>query len=319
MVEINRAIGESDYIPLLMMDWGERNWFLQRDCYKNLRPYGTDSRFPTFSTRVCNIVKPTALLFEDYKDLVLQPDFQKDFWGSSGAEVSAHIKANFPNWLEAADVNFGRRMMIEWFVTDKRGDFIGFIHLTCMYPAFPYEWVVEFGLKKSWCGRGVMKCVLQTITEWAQQNGCERILAISEIYNEAAHRVIASLPYVVQERTTSMGDQFGGFRQMKNFIIDLNSTSGQQRISYFNQAVAYYREKAYAEAIGAFERALAEPYPQGTPYTDAQIYSNMGMAMSSMGLHRDAFIYLKRAQSLGLTNPNIEKELLWLKSNFGFC
>ena len=49
-----------------------------------------------------------------------------------------------------------------------------------------------------------------------------------------------------------------------------------------------------------------------TPYTDAQIYSNMGMALSSMRLYKDAFYALKKAQSLGLNNPSIEKELNWL-------
>lgn len=54
-----------------------------------------------------------------------------------------------------------------------------------------------------------------------------------------------------------------------------------------------------------------------TPYTDAQIYSNMGMALSSMRLYNDAFYALKKAQSLGLNNPSIEKELNWLKNNIG--
>lgn len=86
---------------------------------------------------------------------------------------------------------------------------------------------------------------------------------------------------------------------------------------YFNQAVHYYRQKNYIGAINAFQQALNEPYQPGTPYTDAQIYSNMGMALSSVGQYREAFNALKKAQQLGLNNPSIEKELLWLHNNKG--
>lgn len=89
------------------------------------------------------------------------------------------------------------------------------------------------------------------------------------------------------------------------------------RTIYFNQAVHYYRQKQYAESVEAFKNALNELYTPGTPFTDAQIYSNMGMALSSLRKYSEAFQALKKAQSLGLNNPSIEKELLWLKNNIG--
>lgn len=99
------------------------------------------------------------------------------------------------------------------------------------------------------------------------------------------------------------------FRWFKQFAGQLTM--------YFNQAVHFYRHKNYQMAIASFKQALNEPYQPGTPYTDAQIYSNMGMALSSVHLYREAFNALKKAQSLGLNNPNIEKELLWLRNNQG--
>lgn len=89
------------------------------------------------------------------------------------------------------------------------------------------------------------------------------------------------------------------------------------RTGHFNRAVHFYRQKMYTESVQAFKAALSEPYQSGTPYTDAQIYSNMGMALSSLRQYNEAFQCLKRAQSLGLNNPSIEKELLWLKNNVG--
>ena len=92
-----------------------------------------------------------------------------------------------------------------------------------------------------------------------------------------------------------------------------------QRTIYFNQAQQYYRSKAYSQSILAYKKALEEPYQPGTPFTDAQIYSNMGMALSSVRDYVGAFNALKKAQSLGLNNPSIEKELRWLRDNVGLC
>ena len=92
--------------------------------------------------------------------------------------------------------------------------------------------------------------------------------------------------------------------------------NGNRTVS-FNRAVQYYRAKAYTEAVVEFKKALAEPYIPGTPYTDAQIYSNIGMALSSMRLYAEAYASLMKARELGLDNPSITKELLWLKNNCG--
>ena len=90
-----------------------------------------------------------------------------------------------------------------------------------------------------------------------------------------------------------------------------------KRTVYFNQAAQLYRIRSYSESVEAFKKALLEPYQPGTPYTDAQIYSNMGMALSSVRDYVGAFNALKKAQSLGLNNPSIEKELRWLRDNIG--
>lgn len=110
----------------------------------------------------------------------------------------------------------------------------------------------------------------------------------------------------IDEQHPEVGMRFRWFKQLAG-----------QRTIYFNQAVHCYRQKNYVGAINAFRQALNEPYQPDTPYTDAQIYSNMGMALSSVGQYREAFNALKKAQQLGLNNPSIEKELLWLRNNQG--
>ena len=85
---------------------------------------------------------------------------------------------------------------------------------------------------------------------------------------------------------------------------------------YFNIGVSAYKQKRYREAENYFMKAIEEEY-EGSPNTDALCYSNMGIACSSYGNYEKAFQCLKKAQRLGLTNPSIERELLWLRINQG--
>ena len=221
MVEINRAIQESDYTPLLMMEWKEQFWFEPRSSYQDLRQYGFDMSYPTFSLPLCNVIKPKASLLNDYKALLLDPSFEKDFWGANNENVRNSVLELLPKFLGHVDVDFGRRMMIEWFITDALGRFIGFIHLTCMSPALPYKWVVEFGMVEGHRRKGIMKAVLRRVASWAQQNGCDKLYAISEDHNVASHKTLKSLPYPVQENRSFMTDDKAGYRPMRIFIIDL--------------------------------------------------------------------------------------------------
>lgn len=89
------------------------------------------------------------------------------------------------------------------------------------------------------------------------------------------------------------------------------------RIQVFNEAMVHARNKDYATAIQLYKEAMEEPYIPGTPHTDAQIYSNMGMCYSSLRQYQTAFDCLMKAKRLGLKNPSIEKELRWLRDNVG--
>ena len=90
-----------------------------------------------------------------------------------------------------------------------------------------------------------------------------------------------------------------------------------KRPMLFNQAADAFRRKDYITSIRLFEKALEEPCQPGSPVSDAQIYSNMGMAYSSLRQYQEAFKYLKKAQAMGLTNASIERELAWLRNNVG--
>ncbi len=76
------------------------------------------------------------------------------------------------------------------------------------------------------------------------------------------------------------------------------------------QGVMIYKQNE-SQAHSLFEQALQYPYKYGSAWTDAQIYSNMGMSCGND--YAKAYGYLQKAVSLGLTNPSIIKEMNWIE------
>jgi RimJ/RimL family protein N-acetyltransferase len=90
-----------------------------------------------------------------------------------------------------------------------------------------------------------------------------------------------------------------------------------ERDTLCNEALSLARNREYLTAINKYQLALTKAVPQYSGWTDAQIYSNLGMCYSSSRRYHEAFRCLKKAQDLGLNNPSIQQELLWLRNNVG--
>lgn len=176
-------------------------------------------------------------------------------------------------------------------------------------------WNVGYAVLPSERRKGYASAAVTGLSNYLLQNySFPQVMLDISMDNKASEKVAEKcgfkVPYpragYIDEQHPEVGMRLRWFKQLAG-----------QRTMYFNQAVHYYRQKNYVGAINAFRQALNEPYQPGTPYTDAQIYSNMGMSLSSVGQYREAFNALKKAQQLGLNNPSIEKELLWLRNNQG--
>ncbi len=176
-------------------------------------------------------------------------------------------------------------------------------------------WNVGYAVLPSERRKGYASAAVTGLSNYLLQNySFPQVMLDISMDNKASEKVAEKcgfkVPYpragYIDEQHPEIGMRFRWFKQLAG-----------QRTIYFNQAVHYYRQKNYVSAINAFRQALNEPYQPDTPYTDAQIYSNMGMALSSVGQYREAFNALKKAQQLGLNNSSIEKELLWLRNNQG--
>ena len=122
---------------------------------------------------------------------------------------------------------------------------------------------------------------------------------------------------------TEMGGKVG-FIDPENIDLGLrlkwvkSLIDNKSKRNYLNfQAVQAYRNKNYNLAIELFIQSLKEPMPQGSPYSDGQIFSNLGMAYSSIQQYFKAYECLSKAFNLGIRNDNVIRELRWLKDNIG--
>ena len=131
--------------------------------------------------------------------------------------------------------------------------------------------------------------------------------------NEASVRVAQKAGYQRNRNTAHFDPQHMDVGVLFHWEKALVSA----RDRYYTMAVEAFQAKDFRTAETYFERALQEAYEPGTPNTDAICYSNMGMACTSYGNYHKAYQCLKKAQSLGLDNPSIQRELQWLRINQG--
>lgn len=218
--EINREIQEPPYTPLLMMEWPAEQWFQQPRDFQDLSKYGDNSAYPTLSLSKVNLIVPNRKMVPSLRKMFTTPSFAKNYFGDSSSNILKAISEMIPeNYDESAQIDFGRRAEISWFITDKQNNFVGFIHITQKYKALPYKWVLEFGVGTEHQGRGIMSEVLPAVVSFARKEGCdEPIYAVSEDFNVACHKIFRKISNV-QEYKKIMNDQYAGGRMMRIFTI----------------------------------------------------------------------------------------------------
>lgn len=81
------------------------------------------------------------------------------------------------------------------------------------------------------------------------------------------------------------------------------------------EAMMSYSIKDYQQSIILYEQSLREPYSDGSPFTDGQIYANLGIVYSSVHRYQDAYEALMKAYNMGVQNKSVIKEINWLRNN----
>lgn len=177
------------------------------------------------------------------------------------------------------------------------------------------EWNVGYAIHPSYRRSGFASDALNTLSSFLLSNyAFPNVVLDISTDNEVSEKVAQKCGFEKINNGIALYD-------FKNPDVGIRfkwerKLSGKRSL-YFNQAAQLFRTRSYKDSINIYKKALSEPYNEGSPYTDAQIYSNIGMAYSALKNYTDALYYLKKARNLGLTNNVIERELKWLKDTFG--
>lgn len=227
--------------------------------------------------------------------------------------VSPYHKRNIPAFVRFLVDNVQQGKAINNIIANNRDEEIGILTAELVRDDRTGEaiWNIGFALKPEHRGYGYVTEALSGFTGFlgqfdimaAQLDISQNNYASIEVANRCGFKLPNGKRVgYFDEDNPEVGMRFKYYKNLHS-----------ARLMLFNEASNAFRNKQYYEAIDLFTQSLKEPFEEGTLFTDAQIYSNIGMAYSSMSNYQEAFKYLKRAQRLGLNNPSIEKELARIK------
>ena len=174
-------------------------------------------------------------------------------------------------------------------------------------------WNTSYAIIPTYRNRGYATEALKGFTEHISQYSISKSFLDISDDNETSKRVAVKAGYKYNKDTA----HFDPNHPELSLLFHWEKSLGSAREQYFMMGVQAFRANDMHQAANMFAKALEEPYVPGSQSTDALCNSNMGIASSHAGMYQQAYNCLKKAQSLGLNNATIQKELLWLKNNRG--
>lgn len=179
-------------------------------------------------------------------------------------------------------------------------------------------WNVGFAVHPVHRNQGHAKNAIQALQDFLSKYTIKTMVLDISVNNDPARSVAEACGF--EQRKSPTGGLVGYYDQQHpevgmrtQWIKDVHGTDPRE--DAFRKAVDAYRVKDYPTAIKFFYEAVEEPFKVGSLCTDAQIYSNLGMAYSSIREYKKAYKYLTKAWNMGCQNPSVSRELQWLKNN----
>lgn len=224
---------------------------------------------------------------------------------------ASNIRA-FVQYMVAANQ---QNAALDYMITNEYGSNVGIITAELIRHNGEIIWNLGYAVHPTYRHQGYAGRALSGLSNYLQNSFSVKISLDISNDNKASEAVAKKCGFAKQSNGPKVGYFDFNHQDVGMRFKWFKQSSG--RIAFFNQAMQYARTKDYNTAIQYYKKALDEPYVLGTPHTDAQIYSNMGMCYSSVRQYQTAYDCLMRAKRMGLTNASIEKELLWLRDNAG--
>lgn len=179
-------------------------------------------------------------------------------------------------------------------------------------------WNIGYAVHTPYRNQGYAKNAVQALHDYLTKFNIDYMVLDISTDNESA-RAVARDNGFEQQRSETGG--LVGFFDKEHPELGMRTRwvkkvhDSDPRTEDLLNATAAYKRKDYREAIRYYNAALGKPYKKGSIATDAIIYSNLGMAHSSLREYRTAYMYLTKAWNMGCQNPTISKELEWLRTN----
>ena len=180
------------------------------------------------------------------------------------------------------------------------------------------SWNVGFAVHPQYRNQDNAKNALYALQDYLSNYTIKTMVLDISTDNTASEAVAKSCGY--HQRQSPTGGLVGYFDRehpelgMRTQWIK-NVHEADPRAEAFRKAVDAYRAKEYRKSIQMYYEAAEEPYRKGSPFTDAQIFSNLGMAYSSIREYKKAYMYLMKAWNMGCQNASVSRELEWLRTN----
>lgn len=223
-------------------------------------------------------------------------------------EDKADITRLFRRFIEG----YKHKREIDWIIADEKGNNpIGWVTVEFEAKYFLNVVTMTYLIDKNYRRKGIITEAVHSVLTLLSEYQIGYIIAYIELENKASVRVAEKVGFVANKQEGFFDDNVegGAFRlKWKLNIIDV-------REHFCSVASYFFQNKDYEKSIEVFQQALEEDENVGSPYSNLQIYSNIGMALSSLGNYEDAYNVLKQVHDYGFTNASIERELNWLRTN----
>ena len=227
--------------------------------------------------------------------------------------------ANIYSFVEyQAEVN-ARHRGFHFIIEDKTLNPVGILtaEVNQDLTGDPY-WNVGFAVQPDARNKGYAKNALQGLQDQLSTFNIKTLVLDISTDNKAAEAVARSCGY--EQRRSPFGGLVGYFDDKHpelgmrtQWIKDVHVND--PRMEAVLKANDAFKRKDYREAIKWYYQASEEPYQKGSIITDALLFSNLGMAYSSIREYKKAYMYLTKARNLGCQNASVTRELEWLRTH----
>jgi RimJ/RimL family protein N-acetyltransferase len=180
-------------------------------------------------------------------------------------------------------------------------------------------WNIGYALLNEFRGKGLATQAVNSFASFAQRFSINKMVLDISVNNHPSAKVAERCGFEKEKSDT--GGYVGLFdierpevEMRYRWIRNIREVSKRDELC-LKALEAFNQQKNYILAIVYYKGALQEKASIGSPWTDGQIYSNLGISYSASKQYATAYECLKKAWDLGIQNPTVIKELRWLEEH----